>query len=554
MTDIRRSHGPKHGPGITQRPQRVREFLHLKAVEIRRAQPGLSEVEVHRQAQHELGAMIAGGGQELLRKVEQLAPVCTAPDRRSVHRMVEVAAITRLPGMRWLAEQLERYASSGPHTDYSCAIAVLLAMASGVSRPRIRAARQLLDGNALAGFALRHPLAKPESSIYDNIQMIYERTHPELACIVNVDLVRRLAQTLPDRPGRLPTRVGEVGVVDGTDIPGNFQQRKPVDQIMRALLIGPHAPRAAYVRYVAEDGQPFKRWSGYKLMLISDLASTLPLVWGLFAANVDERRAAGSLIETLFELWPDCPMSYLVGDADYDHAEQFHIDLESRWSIHPVFASHGQRMKGGHSIPVCAHGPMTFRHTDGYPTLSKRIAQGIPRGAPMDVSAARRRFRCTARRCPDVTQRFLEDPRGHSFLPRHGDSPMSQLRAALLLRRNSVESLNALLKHLGLGGTGQNKLRTKRESTLDWLIQLGLLTITATRYIHHAGLYEPTREAAEQLDLLRYATPQAPNPGPDPLQLRRAEVELERVFGPPLIPLPALQDGQARDEPETLAA
>ena len=97
-------------------------------------------------------------------------------------------------------------------------------------------------------------------------------------------------------------------------------------------------------------------------------------------------------------------------------------------------------------------------------------------------------------------------------------------------------------------------MRTKRESTLDWLIQLGLLTITATRYIHHAGLYEPTREAAEQLDLLRYATPQAPNPGPDPLQLRRAEVELERVFGPPLIPLPALQDGQARDEPETLAA
>ena len=164
---------------MTQRPQRVREFLHLKAVEIRRAQPGLSEVEVHRQAQHELGAMIAGGGQELLRKVEQLAPVCTAPDRRSVHRMVEVAAITRLPGMRWLAEQLERYASSGPHTDYSCAIAVLLAMASGVSRPLQERRSTTARRQRLAGFALRHPLAKPESSIYDNIQMIYERTHPE---------------------------------------------------------------------------------------------------------------------------------------------------------------------------------------------------------------------------------------------------------------------------------------------------------------------------------------------------------------------------------------
>jgi hypothetical protein len=554
MTDIRRPRAPKRGPGSTLRPQRVREYLHLKALEIRRAHPDLSETDIHRQAQQELQALLASGGQGLLRKLEQLAPVCTAPERRSVHRMVELAAVTRLPAMRWLAAQLERYASSGPYTDYSCAIAVLLAMASGISRPRIRAARQLFDGNALAGFALRHPVAKPESTVYDNVQTIYDRTHPELTCIVNIDLIQRLARTLPDRPGQSPTGVGEVGVVDGTDIPGHFQQRKPVDKIMRALLIGPRAPRASYVRYVSEDDQPLKRWTGYKLMLISDLASTLPLVWGLFPATVDERRAAISLIKTLFELWPDCPMSYLVGDADYDHAEQFHIDLESNWSIHPVFAPHGQRMRSAQSVPTCAHGQMTFRYTDGYPTLSKRIAQGVARGVPMDVNASRRRFCCPARRCPDVTQRFLDDPRAFSFLPRHGNSSMNQLRTALLLRRNSVESVNALLKCLGLGGTGQNKLRTKCESTVDWLIHLGLLTITATRYIHYMGLYEPTREIAEQLDLLRYATPQAPNPGPDPLQLRQAEAQLERIFGPPHDPLPVLEDESGWDEHGTLAA
>jgi hypothetical protein len=272
--------------------------------------------------------------------------------------------------------------------------------------------------------------------------------------------------------------------------------------------------------------------------LISDLATTLPLVWGLFPATVNEREAAISLLRNLFDLWPDCPMTYLVGDADYDHAEQFHIDLESSWSIHPVFAAHGERMREGRSIPVCVHGQMTFRYTDGYPTASKRQREGLLRGVPMDLAAARRRFRCPANRCPDVTQRFLDDPRGYSFLPRHGTSAMNNLRVALLLRRNSVESVNALIKHLGLGGSGQQKLRTRTESTLDWVIQLGLLTITASRYIHHAGHYEPTHDIAARLDLLRYASPHAPNPGPDPFQLRRAELELAEVFGPSQNPLP----------------
>ena len=327
-------------------------------------------------------------------------------------------------------------------------------------------------------------------------------------------------------------------------------------QSVRAAKTPPkgRTPHAAYARYVDEDGQAFKRWTGYKLVLISDLASTLPLVWGMFPATVNERQAALSLLRTLFELWPDCPMSYLVGDADYDQSEQFHIELEGNWSTHATFAAHGQRLKNPNSIPVCAHGQMTFRHTDGFPTVSQRIAQGIPRGTPMDLHAARRRFCCPAGRCPAITQRFLDDPRGHSFLPRHGDSSMANLRSALLLRRNGVESVNAQLKHLGLGGTRQNKLRTKQESTLDWLIQLGLLTITATRYIHYAGLYEPARQVAEQLDLLRYASREAPNPGPDPLQLKRAEAKLERVFGPPETPATALASSAASDEPGTLAA
>lgn len=41
---------------------------------------------------------------------------------------------------------------------------------------------------------------------------------------------------------------------------------------------------------------------------------------------------------------------------------------------------------------------------------------------------------------------------------------MSQSSVALLLRRNGVESVNAQLKHLGIGGTRQNKLRTKCET------------------------------------------------------------------------------------------
>jgi hypothetical protein len=135
-----------------------------------------------------------------------------------------------------------------------------------------------------------------------------------------------------------------------------------------------------------------------------------------------------------------------------------------------------------------------------------------------------------------------------------GESSFGASRTALLLRRNGVESVNAQLKHLGIGGTRQNKLRTKCETTLDWLIQLGLLTITATRFVHAEGLYKPTHEVAEQLDLLRYATPASPNPGRGPLRLKIAEAELELIFGPPETPESVLREGSALDEPDTLAA
>jgi hypothetical protein len=550
MTDIHRSQGPQRGPG--KRPHRIREYLHLRAIEVKRTEPELSNSEAQRIAQQDLQQLIARGGEDFLRKVEQLAPICVAPKRGSLYRMVELAAITRLPGIRWLSSQLEGYAQSGPYTDYSSAVAVLLAMASGISRPSIRGAREMLRGNALAGFALGHPVAKAESSLYENIQNIYARTPPELTCMVNVDLVRRLAAPLPKCRRSLPTGIGTVGVVDGTDIPGHFQQRRPLDPFMRNLLMGGTAPRAAYVRYVDEKEGAFKRWAGYKLVLISDLASTLPLIWGMFPASVDERRAARSLLDMLFEMWPECPMTYLVGDANFDHAEGFHIELEGDLSIHPVFASHGQRLKGSLSIPKCKHGPMTFRHTDGYPTLHKRVKESLPRGRPMNLRHARRRFVCPVGRCPDETQRFLADPRGHSFLPRHGDSPMTNLRAALLLRRNGVESVNSQLKNLGLGGHGQGKLRTRRESTLDWLIHLGMLTITATRYIHHTDLYERTEQVAHRLDLLRYATPDAPNPGPDASLLKEAEAALDEIFGPP--EAPGTAPGQDSEEPKTRPA
>jgi hypothetical protein len=61
-------------------------------------------------------------------------------------------------------------------------------------------------------------------------------------------------------------------------------------------------------------------------------------------------------------------------------------------------------------------------------------------------------------------------------------------------------------------------------------------------------------QVAEQLDLLRYATREAPNPGPDPLRLKEAEGDLERIFGPPKTPDTALGLAPESNEPEALAA
>lgn len=61
------------------------------------------------------------------------------------------------------------------------------------------------------------------------------------------------------------------------------------------------------------------------------------------------------------------------------------------------------------------------------------------------------------------------------------------MRSALLMRRNSVESVFSSLKNRGVGGKGQQRLKLIGDAAADWIMSLAALHLTAARLAHATG-------------------------------------------------------------------
>jgi hypothetical protein len=260
--------------------------------------------------------------------------------------------------------------------------------------------------------------------------------------------------------------------------------------------------------------------------------TSLPLVYAPFPATVDEREAATVLLEMLFWLWPDCPAEFLVGDSLYDHSNQFAIDLECKWGIHPVFSVHGRRdhqeIDGTvDGVPKCVHGFMKREKADDFVAGTRRLKKGLRRGEDIGHRKARLRWCCVAEICPRRTTYFARDPRKHTYMPIAGDHMLRFKREALLCRRNSIEQVFSFLKMGGFFGPGA--LRAKWAKTLReacWAYMLPMLFMTARRLVHEMGAYDESLGLADRLGLLQSPTLWSPTPGPDPLTLAVSQQQL----------------------------
>jgi len=538
---------PPRWPGFTRRPLRVAEWTHLKGLEIKRRSPELTPAEVQEKAERALQELYESPHSEaILEQLEQTAPTSSSP-RPSEHREeIEIAAVRWLAPIRWLIDRLmTRVGSRGPAPCRAMVVAVFVQMAFSRGRPTISAAHQKLEaGHPMLSWAHDYPKQGPGYTTLCGALDEMLHHHPARALVdVNLELIRRLAELRTDRGRPRHPDIGRFGVVDGMLLQADVQQRgTKKDRRLKSILHGPGRENVETVVYTS-NGNITRACTGYKLMVIADMSTTLPLVWSMIPANGNEREETLRLLGLLFELWPECPMEALVGDSLYDHSVDFARELVFNLGVQPVFPTGSEYASGlphqaTKGIPVCACGEeMTYKDTDGNLfTAKKRARLGIPRGAPAPRRDGRLRWRCKNGRCRNASTRPIDDPRLYTYYHRGGDHRLAHLRAALLVRRNGIESIFASLKHLGVGGTDVNRPRWADDVEMDWLVSTALTFQTGRRLIHETGLYETAYEELDQLGLLQTPSVANPAPGPESALLRRVrdarEGELEPAAAP----------------------
>jgi hypothetical protein len=519
VAEILQDH-PPHRAGTTRRPHRVR--VHVGQLSDRLACKGqvLSASELAAEAAR-LELETSQLSPALGAAIAKLKPTSHSPLRSMIVPEIELAAARRLPTMVWLTEELVRCPGRGRPADKRFALAVLEHMATLSDRPEVQSASRTLRNSPLAMLALDHPDAPTRSCLYEQIKKLCARYPTELTLHANVEMIRQLAERV-DRSGRpLHPKLGSVGIVDGTMIEAHLPQRKPGGPAEREAMLADHWQKVGYVIYTNSNGNITASCHGYKLVAICDLDSTLPLVWLLAPASVSERDACRVLLDVLFELWPNCPMHTLIGDALYDQEEAFARELVFDWGLHPCFPR-GGRISAAlphaatDGVPTCAHGLMHREKAEGFPDADWRAKTGTPRGQTARENKARIRWRCPIKHpdCAPQTTYPRDNARLYTYLPRAGESPAAITRRALLYRRNSVESVFSTLKSRGVGGKGNQRLKLVGDPSAEWVLSLAALHLTAARLAHATGGYADSYAAAEQLGYL--IDPTADNPLPHP--------------------------------------
>jgi hypothetical protein len=552
----------RYMPGVTARPMRVAEWKHLKKLELKEQDPSLTPSQLDRAAEKAYEELDKQDDRdEALRIFGETAPVSRSVRPSDTIPDVETAAKHRLPWTRGLEQVLEfRKSRRGFAANLQLPRALFFQMAMGPERPEISSTYCSLaeENRPLRSWAHGYPqLGKARVTTYQNVQKMLTR-HGEASMVLplNVMMIRELSKihdagaSWPRSRGRKKGErilVGEIGIVDGTQIAAPVQQQFPKDKEHKKILHGKGREMVSGVLHRDESGNVRKMNVGYLAVTIVDMATTLPYGIVFLPAGGDERKAINRLLESIFEIWPDCPMGTLVGDGLFNNSKTLGHELVFNWGIQPVFptSQRGYGKELPHSetegVPVCRCGKgklMKMKDTDGFYTAERRARDGIPRGEETSVKA-RIRWECAGGKggCGEKAEtRPHTDARLYTFYPRRGDHVRATERRVLMWRRNAVESVFATLKNLGIGRDKFECPKWAKDLTMEWLVAVGMLGLVARRLIHDTDAYDRALAEATNLGLLTPATEDNPSPGPDDLAVRRARKKREEELEPPILP------------------
>jgi hypothetical protein len=150
------------------------------------------------------------------------------------------------------------------------------------------------------------------------VRMIADRV-PENAIATNVEMMKAMNVLHPSSCVRLG--------IDGTQAKAWCRQigseNLSEEEEARIRRNAPKAgPRAYGARAGQDDGKIYTTfWRGWYLVVLTDLATGLPLIWRVIDANTKEADAIIWLLRDLYTLWPECPADAIVGDNAWDDEE-----------------------------------------------------------------------------------------------------------------------------------------------------------------------------------------------------------------------------------------
>ncbi|MGH2878027.1 MAG: hypothetical protein ACRDK4_00235 [Solirubrobacteraceae bacterium] len=444
-------------------------------------------------------------------------------------------------------------------------------MAFRRGRPEVWYTEKLFNGShALLHWAYRIPMhnekAPARNDFYTAVHTVLapENRDPRVLEHLQVETFKQWAQQTRgvDRQGRPRLRhpmAARALICDGSFAQGQALQTpitkgEPGDEDEHRQIRIRHRRDRDGIEFVTygADGKFTRSVVGYKLVALVCPIGGRAVITTLAPSKMSESDSVLYLLERLFELWPECPTEYLVGDGLFGHSLDFLRELLFRFGIDPVFPWRADYPSdiGIKGVPVChctgKPRPMRLLQRKGkWWGPSQRLAGNLPRGkwVPTDDLRVRYEYCCPeadahgkSGGCKNQTTYPWDDPRIYTYLPhtavRDTHATKYNRRRVLLAQRNIIESFYSALQRHGMQGRGVERPEWANDVEVNWMLGLGALFLTARRLVFENGLYERAKDEAKTLHLLNASTRENLSHGPTREELDAADEVRVSELGP----------------------
>lgn len=434
---------------------------------------------------------------EVQKIFDRLGGKVVAPDRRNVHVDAEIAAMRRTPFARAIRDVLGA-PTTGKQVDRRKVVSLYERMIYGWDEPEIKTLHNdLCKPSPTTNFVYEGVQDCDEGQDMETIRKMFARMlsrHAGSADALidqNLAIIKELAKTNPE--------IGKHCAVDGTIVPGAFDQRAaPSGTLQERVLLRGKAAGPIW------HGDDFAR--GWYCVVITDIASGLPLVWRNFKGAQLKGSDVAKLVGDLQTRWEECPIETLVGDSEFSKSGELSKELVFCHDVQPIFplrenSPRRSPYKDSLGTPRCCDEYMTLERPKGFVSRKVRKKRDLKPGETSEETA-RMVWECD--HCANRANLYVtDDPLLHTMYPRRGTDDRALTRIALMRKRNIVESTFSQMKLRGKGLRESSAPKWMDEIwDCDWLIGGALFALTLNRYVHYTGLYAEIFVEMDDLELL----------------------------------------------------